>query len=102
MRYHIEWAYIATLPLQGGKNNFCVLYDEVEKDWSLTFPQAISLARRMGKKKYGEYGYEVTVTALDKCGTPSDKGKIYSQGRLLQLDFYVYAPLAQLDRATAF
>jgi len=37
----------------------------------------------MGKKKYGEYGYEVTVTALDKCGSPSDRGKIYSQGRLL-------------------
>ena len=83
MRYHIEWAYLATLPLQGGKNNFCVLYDEVEKDWSLTFPQAISLARRMGVKKYGEYGYEVTVTALDKCATPSDKRQYWSQGRLL-------------------
>jgi len=76
MRYHIEWCYLA-------KNNISVLFDEVEKDWSLTFPQAISLARRMGKKKYGEYGYEVTVTALDKCGSPSDRGKIYSQGRLL-------------------
>ena len=76
MRYHIEWAYLS--------DDKCkVLYDEVEKDWSLTFPQAISLARRMGKKKYGEYGYEVTVTALDKCGSPSDRGKIYSQGRLL-------------------
>ena len=76
MRYHIEWAYLSDDKIK-------VLYDEVEKDWSLTFPQAISLARRMGKKKYGEYGYEVTVTALDKCGSPSDRGKIYSQGRLL-------------------
>ena len=76
MRYHVEWAYLS--------DDKCkVLYDEVEKDWSLTFPQAISLARRMGVKKYGEYGYEVTVTALDKCGSPSDRGKIYSQGRLL-------------------
>ncbi len=76
MRYHIEWAYLS--------DDKCkVLHDEVEKDWSLTFPQAISLARRMGVKKYGEYGYEVTVTALDKCGSPSDRGKIYSQGRLL-------------------
>jgi len=76
MRYHIEWAYLSDDKIK-------VLYDEVEKDWSLTFPQAISLARRMGVKKYGEYGYEVTVTALDKCGSPSDRGKIYSQGRLL-------------------
>jgi len=76
MRYHIEWAYLSDDKIK-------VLYDEVEKDWSLTFPQAISLARRMGAKKYGEYGYEVTVTALDKCGSPSDRGKIYSQGRLL-------------------
>ena len=76
MRYHIEWAYLS--------DDKCkVLYDEVEKDWSLTFPQAISLARRMGVKKYGDWGYEVTVTALDKCGSPSDRGKIYSQGRLL-------------------
>lgn len=76
MRYHIEWAYLS-------ENKCKVLYDEVEKDWSLTFPQAISLARRMGVKKYGDWGYEVTVTALDKCGSPSDRGKIYSQGRLL-------------------
>jgi len=76
MRYHIEWAYLSDDKIK-------VLFDEVEKDWSLTFPQAISLARRMGVKKYGEYGYEVTVTALDKCGSPSDRGKIYSQGRLL-------------------
>ena len=76
MRYHIEWAYLSDDKIK-------VFYDEVEKDWSLTFPQAISLARRMGVKKYGEYGYEVTVTALDKCGSPSDRGKIYSQGRLL-------------------
>jgi len=76
MRYHIEWAYLSSDKIK-------VLFDEVEKDWSLTFPQAISLARRMGRKKYGEYGYEVTVTALDKCGSPSDRGKIYSQGRLL-------------------
>ena len=77
MRYHVEWAYLS--------DDKCkVLYDEVEKDWSLTFPQAISLARRMGKKKYGDWGYEVTVTALDKCGSPSDRGKIFSQGRLLQ------------------
>ena len=76
MRYHIEWAYLA-------EDNVRVLYDEVEKDWSLTFPQAISLARRMGIKKYGRCGYEVTVTALDKCGSPSDKDNIYSQGRLL-------------------
>ena len=76
MRYHIEWAYLSDDKIK-------VLYDEVEKDWSLTFPQAISLARRMGVKKYGEYGYEVTVTALDKCGSPSVRGKIYSQGRLL-------------------
>jgi len=76
MRYHIEWAYLSSDKIK-------VLFDEVEKDWSLTFPQAISLARRMGVKKYGEYGYEVTVTALDKCGSPSDRGKIYSQGRLL-------------------
>ena len=76
MRYHREWAYLS--------DDKCkVLYDEVEKDWSLTFPAAISLARRMGIKKYGDWGYEVTVTALDKCGSPSDKGKIYSQGRLL-------------------
>ena len=76
MRYHIEWAYLS--------DDKCkVLYDEVEKDWSLTFPQAISMARRMGVKKYGDWGYEVTVTALDKCGSPSDRGKIYSQGRLL-------------------
>jgi len=76
MRYHIEWAYLS--------DDKCkVLYDEVEKDWSLTFPAAISLARRMGVKKYGDWGYEVTVTALDKCGSPSDRGKIYSQGRLL-------------------
>jgi hypothetical protein len=76
MRYHIEWAYLS--------DDKCkVLYDEVEKDWSLTFPAAISLARRMGIKKYGDWGYEVTVTALDKCGSPSDRGKIYSQGRLL-------------------
>jgi len=76
MRYHIEWAYLSD-------NKISVLYDETIKDWSLTFPQAISLARRMGKKKYGDWGYEVTVTALDKCGSPSDRGKIYSQGRLL-------------------
>ena len=76
MRYHIEWAYLSS-------DNIRVLYDEVEKDWSLTFPQAISLARRMGVKKYGEYGYEVTVTALDKCGSPSDKRQYWSQGRLL-------------------
>jgi len=76
MRYHIEWAYLSDDKIR-------VLFEEVEKDWSLTFPQAISLARRMGVKKYGEYGYEVTVTALDKCGSPSDRGKIYSQGRLL-------------------
>ena len=76
MRYHIEWAYLS-------ENKCKVLYDEVEKDWSLTFSQAISLARRMGVKKYGDWGYEVTVTALDKCGSPSDRGKIYSQGRLL-------------------
>jgi len=76
MRYHIEWAYLSD-------NKISVLYDEAIKDWSLTFPQAISLARRMGKKKYGDWGYEVTVTALDKCGSPSDRGKIYSQGRLL-------------------
>lgn len=76
MRYHVEWAYLS-------ENKISVLYDEAVKDWSLTFPQAISLARRMGVKKYGEYGYEVTVTALDKCGSPSDRGKIYSQGRLL-------------------
>jgi len=76
MRYHIEWAYLSD-------DETKVFYDEVEKDWSLTFPQAISLARRMGVKKYGYYGYEVTVTALDKCGSPSDRGKIYSQGRLL-------------------
>jgi hypothetical protein len=76
MRYHIEWAYLS--------DDKCkVLYDEVEKDWSLTFPAAISLARRMGYKKYGDYAYEVTITALDKCGSPSDRGKIYSQGRLL-------------------
>ena len=76
MRYHIEWAYLS--------DDKCkVLYDEVEKDWNLTFPQAISLARRMGIKKYGGWGYEVTVTALDKCGSPSDRGRIYSQGRLL-------------------
>ena len=66
MRYHIEWAYLAD-------DNIRVLYDEVEKDWSLTFPQAISLARRMGYKKYGAYAYEVTVTALDKCGSPEDR-----------------------------
>ena len=86
MKYHIEWAYLATLPLQGGKNNLCVLYDEVEKDWSLTYPQAISLAQRMGYKKYGDWGYEVTVTALDKCGSPEDR-RFYRaldpQGRLL-------------------
>lgn len=76
MRYHIEWAYLSD-------NKISVLYDETIKEWSLTFPQAISLARRMGKKKYGDWGYEVTVTALDKCGSPSDRGKIYSQGRLL-------------------
>jgi hypothetical protein len=76
MRYHIEWAYLSDDKIK-------VLFEEVEKDWSLTFTQAISLARRMGVKKYGEYGYEVTVTALDKCGSPSDRGKIYSQGRLL-------------------
>ena len=76
MRYHIEWAYLSDDKIK-------VLYDEVEKDWSLTFSQAISLARRMGVKKYGDWGYEVTVTALDKCGSPSDRGKIYSQGRLL-------------------
>ena len=76
MRYHIEWAYLA-------EDKIRVLYDEVEKDWSLTFPQAISLARRMGKKKYGDWGYEVTVTALDKCATPSDKRQYWSQGRLL-------------------
>ena len=76
MRYHIEWAYLSSDKIK-------VLFDETIKDWSLTFPQAISLARRMGVKKYGDYGYEVTVTALDKCGSPSDRGKIYSQGRLL-------------------
>lgn len=76
MRYHIEWAYLAS-------DNVKVLYDETIKDWSLTFPQAISLARRMGVKKYGDYGYEVTVTALDKCGSPSDKRQYWSQGRLL-------------------
>jgi len=76
MRYHIEWAYLSD-------DKFKVFYDEVETDWSLTFPQAISLARRMGYWKYGDQAYEVTVTALDKCGSPSDRGKIYSQGRLL-------------------
>ena len=79
MRYHIEWAYLAS-------DNIRVLYDEVEKDWSLTFPQAISLARRMGSKKYGDWSYEVTVTALDKCGSPEDR-RFYRaldpQGRLL-------------------
>ena len=79
MRYHIEWAYLAS-------DNIRVLYDEVEKDWSLTFPQAISLARRMGYKKYGDWGYEVTVTALDKVAKPSDR-RFYRaldpQGRLL-------------------
>jgi len=79
MRYHIEWAYLAS-------DNIRVLYEEVEKDWSLTFPQAISLARRMGYKKYGAYAYEVTVTALDKCGSPDDRAfyrHLGSQGRLL-------------------
>ena len=76
MRYHIEWAYLSD-------NKISVLYDETIKDWSLTFPQAISLARRMGKKKYGDWGYEVTVTALDKCAAPSDKRQYWSQGRLL-------------------
>ena len=71
MRYHIEWAYLA-------KNNISILFEEVEKDWSLTFPAAISLARRMGVKKYGDWGYEVTVTALDKVAKPSDTGKIYN------------------------
>ena len=66
MRYHIEWAYLADDQIR-------VLYDETVKDWSLTFPAAISLARRMGYKKYGAYAYEVTVTALDKCGSPEDK-----------------------------
>ena len=76
MRYHIEWAYLSSDKIK-------VLFDETIKDWSLTFPQAISLARRMGVKKYGDYGYEVTVTALDKCGSPSDKRQYWSQGRLL-------------------
>ena len=76
MRYHIEWVYLS-------EDKCKVLYDEVEKDWNLTFPAAISQARRMGYKKYGAYAYEVTVTALDECGSPSDRGKIYSQGRLL-------------------
>ena len=79
MRYHIEWAYLA-------EDNIRVLYDETIKDWSLTFPQAISLARRMGYKKYGEWAYEVTVTALDKCGSPEDR-RFYrhldTQSRLL-------------------
>ena len=76
MKYHIEWAYLS--------EDWCrVFYDEVEKDWSLTFPAAISQARRMGYKKYGDYAYEVTVTALDECASPSDRGRIYSQGRLL-------------------
>ena len=79
MRYHIEWAYLA-------EDNIRVLYDEAIKDWSLTFPQAISLARRMGIKKYGDWAYEVTVTALDKVATPSDR-RFYRhldpQGRLL-------------------
>ena len=79
MRYHIEWAYLA-------EDNIRVLYDETIKDWSLTFPQAISLARRMGYKKYGDWAYEVTVTALDKCGSPEDR-RFYrhldTQGRLL-------------------
>ena len=66
MRYHIEWAYLADDQVR-------VLYDEAVKDWSLTFPAAISLARRMGYKKYGAYAYEVTVTALDKCGSPEDR-----------------------------
>ena len=71
MRYHIEWAYLSDDKIK-------VLYDETVKDWSLTFPQAISLARRMGVKKYGDWGYEVTVTALDKVAKPSDTGKIYN------------------------
>ena len=79
MRYHIEWAHFA-------EDRIRVLYDETIKDWSLTFPQAISLARRMGKKKYGDWGFEVTVTAMDKCGSPSDR-RFYRhldpQGRLL-------------------
>ena len=79
MRYHIEWAHFA-------EDRIRVLYDEAIKDWSLTFPQAISLARRMGKKKYGDWGFEVTVTALDKCGSPEDR-RFYRhldpQGRLL-------------------
>jgi hypothetical protein len=79
MRYHIEWAYLA-------EDNIRVLYDETIKDWSLTFPQAISLARRMGYKKYGDWAYEVTVTALDKCGSPEDRAfyrHLHTQGRLL-------------------
>ena len=79
MRYHIEWAHLA-------KNNISVLYDEIEVDWSLTFPQAISLARRMGRKKYGEWAYEVTVTALEKCGSPEDRAfyrHLKPQSRLL-------------------
>ena len=79
MRYHIEWAQFA-------EDRIRIIYDEAIKDWSLTFPQAISLARRMGKKKYGDWGYEVTVTALDKVAKPSDR-RFYRhldpQGRLL-------------------
>ena len=77
MRYHIEWVHLDE------DKDWKVLYDEVEKDWNLTLFQAAALARRMGYKKYGDYAYEVTVTALDKCGSPSDKDNIYSQGRLL-------------------
>ena len=79
MRYHIEWAHFA-------EDRIRIIYDEVEKDWNLTFPQAISLARRMGKKKYGDWGYEVTVTALDKVSKPSDRRfyrHLNPQGRLL-------------------
>jgi hypothetical protein len=79
MKYHIEWAFLA-------EDRIRVLYEEAVKDWDLTFPQAISLARRMGYKKFGDWGYEVTVTALDKVAKPSDRRfyrALESQGRLL-------------------
>ena len=79
MRYHIEWVHLA-------EDNVTVLYDEAIKDWNLTFFQATALARRMGYKKYGDWAYQVNVTALDKCGSPEDK-RFYrhldTQGRLL-------------------
>ena len=71
MRYHIEWSYLSS-------DNSKVFYLDEIRNWSLTLPPALSLARRMGNKIWGEWGHEVVVTQLDK-----DPSRNKVEGRLL-------------------